>query len=73
MDPLDPDIDDDERVLGRVLIVRIADENGVMRDDVHFDDGQGNEIDIFTAVGMLSAAQHALLCDHTNRTESQED
>lgn len=51
------------RTVAVVTVSRILDEDGGMRDDVATDDGQGGEIDLPTAVGMLAVAQHTLLCD----------
>lgn len=50
-----------EVILARVVVVRTADVDGGMRDDVTTDDGQGGEIDLPTAIGMLAIAQHSLL------------
>ena len=52
-----------ERVIGRVTVLRVADEDGGMRDDVTTDDGGDGELDLPTAVGMLAIAQHTMLCD----------
>lgn len=52
-----------EFIAGRVTIYRVLGVDGDMRDEVRTDDGQGSEIDLPTAVGMLAIAQHTLLCD----------
>lgn len=53
----------DERIVGRILVARIVDADGGMRDDILTDDGWGDELDLPTAVGMLAIAQHTMLCD----------
>jgi hypothetical protein len=41
-----------------------------MRDDVLTDDGDGDQLDMPTAVGMLAVAQHTMLCEcDTTRDE----
>lgn len=52
-----------ERVVGRVEVTRVVTDDGGMRDDVETGDGDGGELDLPTAVGMLAIAQHTLLCD----------
>lgn len=59
-----------EHVVATVTVARVIDEDGGMRDDVTTDDGQGGEIDLPTAVGMLAVAQHTLLCEGVPREEA---
>lgn len=63
-DTPDPDLGDDEMLIGRVIAYRIIDSDGDQRDEVHTDDGHGDTLDWATAVGMLAIAEHRLVCDH---------
>ncbi len=54
---------DDERIVGVVSVYRVIREDGCMADHVLSNDGDGGELDLPTAVGMLAIGQHALLCD----------
>jgi hypothetical protein len=58
-----PELEDDERVVGRVVVYRIMTPDGDMRDDIRADDGYGDDLDLPTAVGMLAIAQHTMLCE----------
>lgn len=60
---LEPDLGDGDVVIGRVIVYRIIGADGGMCDDIRTDDGQGQEVDLPTAVGMLAIGQHTLLCD----------
>lgn len=62
----DVTLDDGERIAGRVAVYRVLGGDGGMRDEVRTDDGQGDELDLPTAVGMLAVAQHTLLCDRSD-------
>ena len=61
-----PDLGEGDRIVGRVRVYRVLTEDGGMRDDVFTDDGQGDEIDMPTAVGMLAVATHSILCECEN-------
>jgi hypothetical protein len=59
-------VDDAEVVIGRVLCVRILEEDGGMRDLVLTDDGNGEELDLPTAVGMLTIGTYVMLTSDTD-------
>jgi hypothetical protein len=59
------DLQPGEMVLGQVVVYRIADTDGGMRDQVLTSDGGEGELDLPTAVGMLAIAQHTLLCNES--------
>ena len=60
---MNPELESSERIAGRVCVYRVLDADGGMRDEVRTDDGNGDELDLPTAVGMLAIAQHTLLCN----------
>ncbi len=61
----DPDLEleDGELVVAQVVIYRIMGLDGSMRDAILAVDGQDDDLDLITAVGMLAVAQHTLLSD----------
>lgn len=62
-DDLHAEVEAGQMVVGRVLVVRVLNEDGTMHDDVLCDDGNGEDIDMPTAVGMLAIAQHLIVCE----------
>lgn len=52
-----------QMLVAHIALYRILREDGGMRDIILSVDGQGEELDLCTAVGMLAVAQHTLLCD----------
>lgn len=59
----DLDLEPGDRIVGRISVYRVLDADGGMRDEVRSDDGNGDELDLPTAVGMLAIAQHTMLCE----------
>lgn len=58
-----PVLDDNERIVGHIEVFRIISMDGGMRDVIVTDDGNGEELDLVTAVGMLAVSQHIMLTD----------
>jgi hypothetical protein len=58
---LEPELEDDERVVARVFCYRVMDEDGGMRTEVLTDDGEGGDNDV--AAAQLAVAQHVLVCE----------
>lgn len=64
---------DDERCVGEIVIRRIIDGDGGMRDLITVNDGDGDHLDMPTAVGMLTIASHTLICECDTHDDEDED
>lgn len=60
---LDEMIEDADRIVAAVLVLRVVDVEGGMRDVILTADGEGDELDVVSAVGMTAVAQHTLLSE----------
>lgn len=57
---MEPELDQGERIVGRVFIWRILDPDGFIRDDVICDDGDDGDLDRHTALGMCTVGEHTI-------------